>query len=97
MGNPIGAPEDLKDAVIGYQEFCDRNDWHPPFYQTQSNNLDLYKSLGFKTVKTGEERIVDLHPLLLHAAKAFISKMRCSSLIRDRLYNFIIIFMFIEQ
>ena len=61
LGDPIGAPEDLKDAVIGYQEFCDRNDWYPAFYQTLPNNLDLYKSLGFKVVKIGEEGIVDLH------------------------------------
>ena len=61
LGDPIGASEDLKDAVIGYQEFCDRNDWHPAFYQTQPDNLDLYKSLGFKAVKIGEEGIVNLH------------------------------------
>ena len=61
LGDPIGAPEDLKDAIIGYQEYCDRNDWHPAFYQTQPDNLGLYKSLGFKVVKIGEEAIVDLH------------------------------------
>ena len=61
LGDPIGAPEDLKDAVIGYQEFCDRNDWYPAFYQTLPDNLVLYKSLGFKVVKIGEEGIVDLH------------------------------------
>ena len=61
LGDPIGAPEDLEDAVIGYQEFCDRNDWYPAFYQTSPDNLDLYKSLGFKVVKIGEEGIVDLH------------------------------------
>ena len=61
LGDPIGASEDLKDAIMGYQEYCDRNDWHPAFYQTQPDNLDLYKSLGFKAVKIGEEAIVDLH------------------------------------
>ena len=61
LGDPIGAPEDLKDAIIGYKEFCDRNDWYPAFYQTLPDNLNLYKSLGFKSVKIGEEAIVDLH------------------------------------
>ena len=60
LGDPIGAVEDLKDAIIGYQEFCLKNDWYPAFYQTLSDNLDLYKSLGFKAVKIGEEGIVDL-------------------------------------
>lgn len=61
LGDPIGAPEDLKDAIIGYQQFCDGNDWYPAFYQTLPDNLNLYKSLGFKAVKIGEEAIVDLH------------------------------------
>ena len=60
LGDPIGVPEDLKDAIIGYQEFCDRNDWYPAFYQTLPETLNLYKSLGFKAVKIGEEGIVDL-------------------------------------
>ena len=61
LGDPIGAPEDLKDAIIDYQQFCDGNDWYPAFYQTLPDNLNLYKSLGFKAVKIGEEAIVDLH------------------------------------
>ena len=61
LGDPIGAEEDLKDAIIGYQVFCDRNDWYPAFYQTLPDNLSLYKTLGFKAVKIGEEAIVDLH------------------------------------
>ena len=60
LGDPIGAEEDLKDAIIGYREYCDRNDWYPAFYQTLPDNLDLYKTLGFKAVKIGEEGIVDL-------------------------------------
>ena len=61
LGDPIGVPEDLKDAIIGYQEFCIQNDWYPAFYQTGGDNLALYKTLGFKAVKIGEEAIVDLH------------------------------------
>ena len=61
LGDPIGAPEDLKDAIIGYQNFCEENDWYPAFYQTLPHNLKLYKTLGFKSVKIGEEAIVDLH------------------------------------
>ena len=61
LGDPIGEPEDFKDAIIDYQEFCVQNDWHPAFYQTLPHNLHLYKSLGFKAVKIGEEAIVELH------------------------------------
>ncbi len=42
LGDPIGAAEDLKDAIIGYKEFCDRNNWYPAFDRTLPDNLDLY-------------------------------------------------------
>ena len=61
LGDPIGEPEDLKDAIIGYSYFCELNDWYPAFYQTLPDNLNLYKTLGFKAVKIGEEAVVDLH------------------------------------
>ena len=61
LGDPVGAPEDFKDAIIGYRNFCELNDWYPAFYQTLPDHLDLYKTLGFKAVKIGEEAIVDLH------------------------------------
>ena len=80
LGDPIGAPEDLKDAIIGYQEFCDRNDWYPAFYQTQPDNLDLYKTLGFKVVKIGEEGIVDL--------KAFTTQGKAGRNLRNSLNRF---------
>ncbi|MGB3655788.1 MAG: phosphatidylglycerol lysyltransferase domain-containing protein, partial [Rivularia sp. (in: cyanobacteria)] len=60
LGDPIGAKEDRKDAIKGFQEFCAQNDWYPSFYQTLPDDLDLYKNLGFKVVQIGEEAIVDL-------------------------------------
>ncbi|WP_052055398.1 phosphatidylglycerol lysyltransferase domain-containing protein [Myxosarcina sp. GI1] len=61
LGDPIGATENIKDAVIDYQEFCASNDWYPAFYQTLPDYLDIYKAVGFKTLKIGEEAIVDLN------------------------------------
>ncbi|WP_009631155.1 phosphatidylglycerol lysyltransferase domain-containing protein [Synechocystis sp. PCC 7509] len=60
LGDPIGANTDVKEAIIGFQHFCDRNDWYPAFYQTLPDNLDLYKSLGFRVLQIGEEAIVNL-------------------------------------
>ncbi|MGV2829827.1 phosphatidylglycerol lysyltransferase domain-containing protein [Myxosarcina sp. GI1(2024)] len=61
LGDPIGATEDIKDAIIGFKEFCATNDWYPAFYQTLPDYLDLYKALGFKVLKIGEEAIVNLN------------------------------------
>ena len=65
LGDPIGSPEDLKDALIGYKEFCAKNDWYPAFYQTLPENLDIYRSLGWRTLKIGEEAIIDLKTFTL--------------------------------
>lgn len=60
LGDPIGPIEDRKEAILSFQEFCQRNDWYPAFYQTLPDDLELYRSLGFKVVKIGEEAIIDL-------------------------------------
>lgn len=65
LGDPIGPVEDLKEAIISYQQFCERNDWFPGFYQTKEEHVDLYRSLGFHVVKIGEEAIVDLKTFTL--------------------------------
>ncbi|HEY9599871.1 MAG TPA: phosphatidylglycerol lysyltransferase domain-containing protein, partial [Cyanophyceae cyanobacterium] len=60
LGDPIGPVEERQEAITGFQQFCQRNDWHPGFYQTGSEHLDLYRSLGFRVLAIGEEAIVDL-------------------------------------
>ena len=65
LGDPIGPPEDRQETILGFQNFCDRNDWYPAFYQTLPDDLDLYRSLGFRVAQIGEEAIVDLHSFTL--------------------------------
>ncbi|WP_293135610.1 phosphatidylglycerol lysyltransferase domain-containing protein [Microcoleus sp. bin38.metabat.b11b12b14.051] len=65
LGDPIGPPEDRKEAILGFQEFCDRNDWYPAFYQTLPDDIEMYHNLGFRVVQIGEEAIVDLKTFTL--------------------------------
>ncbi|MEA5505152.1 phosphatidylglycerol lysyltransferase domain-containing protein [Halotia wernerae UHCC 0503] len=60
LGDPIGPIEDRQEVIVSFQQFCQRNDWYPAFYQTLPDELDLYVSLGFRILKIGEEAIVDL-------------------------------------
>jgi len=60
LGDPIGPVEDRKEAILGFQDFCYRNDWYPAFYQTLPDDLEMYSNLGFRVVQIGEEAIVDL-------------------------------------
>jgi len=65
LGDPIGPPEDRKEAIVGFQEFCDRNDWYPTFYQTLLDDLEIYYALGFRVVQIGEAVIVNLKDFTL--------------------------------
>jgi phosphatidylglycerol lysyltransferase len=69
LGDPIGPMEERREAIATFEVFCDRNDWQPAFYQTLPADLELYQSLGFKTLKIGEEAIVELKTFTL-AGKA---------------------------
>ncbi len=70
LGDPIGPLEDRQEAIVGFQQFCERNDWYPAFYQAQPQGLDLYRILGFQAVQIGEEAIVDLQTFTLQGKAA---------------------------
>lgn len=70
LGDPIGPNEDCKEVIFGFQQFCQRNDWHPAFYQTMPDYLDLYRSLGFRVLKIGEEAIAELKAFSLQGKQA---------------------------
>ncbi|MBD2605766.1 bifunctional lysylphosphatidylglycerol flippase/synthetase MprF [Scytonema hofmannii FACHB-248] len=65
LGDPIGPLEERQEVIVGFQLFCEKNDWYPAFYQTLPDDLDIYKSLGYRTVQIGEEAIVDLYSFTL--------------------------------
>jgi phosphatidylglycerol lysyltransferase len=65
LGDPIGLLEERQEVILGFQLFCEKNDWYSAFYQTLPDDLEIYKSLGYHTVQIGEEAIVDLHSLTL--------------------------------
>ncbi|MBD2089219.1 bifunctional lysylphosphatidylglycerol flippase/synthetase MprF [Microcoleus sp. FACHB-1515] len=65
LGDPIGPADDRQEAIIGFREFCARNDWYPAFYQTLPDDVPLYRSLGLDTLQIGEEAIVDLKTFTL--------------------------------
>ncbi len=65
LGDPIGPVADRLAAIGGFQAFCNHNDWQPAFYQTAEDDLEIYRSLGFKTLKIGEEAVVNLKTFTL--------------------------------
>jgi phosphatidylglycerol lysyltransferase len=65
LGDPIGPIDDREEVIGGFQQFCQQNDWYPAFYQTLADDLPLYQALGFKSLKIGEEAVVNLETFTL--------------------------------
>jgi phosphatidylglycerol lysyltransferase len=65
LGDPIGPMEERCEVIATFKQFCARNDWEPAFYQTLAADLGLYESLGFKTLKIGEEAVINLQTFTL--------------------------------
>jgi phosphatidylglycerol lysyltransferase len=70
LGDPVGPDNDLAGALISFCELCTENDWGLALYQTAPHFLELYRLLGFKTLKLGDEAIVDLNKFSLRGSAA---------------------------
>ncbi len=60
LADPVGPPEEIAETIGGFKRFCEDNNWGVAFYQTLPDFLPIYKSLGFKRLKIGDDAIVDL-------------------------------------
>ena len=68
LGDPVGPRTDLPGTLIAFCDFCTQNDWGLALYQTSPDFLPLYRSLGFKTLKLGDDAQVDLAAFSLEKA-----------------------------
>ncbi len=69
LGDPIGPPEDVADAISAFQSFCAPNDWLTAFYQVALSHLEIYKAAGFNALTLGHEAIVDLSAFTLEGSE----------------------------
>jgi len=60
LGDPIGPPEAIPDAIAAFNQYCGRKDWSPAFISTLPDYLDSYKTVGFEEICIGYEGVVDL-------------------------------------
>jgi phosphatidylglycerol lysyltransferase len=56
LGDPIGPPEIVPEAVREFIAYCDRQDWTPAFYQV--DETDPYRAQGMALVPIGSEAMV---------------------------------------
>lgn len=60
LGDPIGPEDRIGDTIAEFESFCAQSDWEPVFHQATPHYWPLYRSLGFRRLKLGDEAIVDL-------------------------------------
>ena len=60
LGDPIGPPKEISQAIQEFKGFCATNDWTPAFVDIPVNHLRSYHHAEFTTLPVGHEAIVDL-------------------------------------
>lgn len=60
LGDPVGPKSNLRQCLIEFKEYCNQHGLKIAFLQTRSIYLDIYRQLGFKEMKIGDEAIVNI-------------------------------------
>ncbi|OCG06594.1 hypothetical protein A9G13_10025 [Gilliamella sp. wkB178] len=58
--DPIGDISERADLIWEFRDLCDQHRLRPVFYQVKAANLPFYMDIGLRTVKLGEEALVNL-------------------------------------
>lgn len=60
LADPVGPEAETESMIRQFVNFCEQNDWGVAFYQTLPDFLPIYRKLGFRKLKIGDDAIVDL-------------------------------------
>ncbi len=60
LGDPIGAVDSCKQVLEEFARLCDLNGWTPALHQVTPQASGLLAEVGFKSLKIGEEAIIDV-------------------------------------
>jgi phosphatidylglycerol lysyltransferase len=69
LGDPIGPADDTQNAIAGFRALCLHNDWIFSFYQTLPDYIDFYRKEGLRSIKIGEEAIINLDTFTLQGGE----------------------------
>jgi phosphatidylglycerol lysyltransferase len=68
-GDPLASEEDFEGSVREYLDHCRRNGWTPCIYEAAEEWLPIYHRLGLRSLKLGEEALIDLKEFSLAGGK----------------------------
>ncbi|HZP57411.1 MAG TPA: phosphatidylglycerol lysyltransferase domain-containing protein [Dehalococcoidia bacterium] len=70
MGDPLGDPGEFDALLYAFQEHCALDGWAYAFHQATPAFLPLYARHGMKSLKIGEEALVDVQAFSLSGTAA---------------------------
>lgn len=76
LGDPLCAPHSCKRVMQDFLDLCRREDWLVAIFQARPAYLPLYRSLGLRAFKIGEEAI--LNPQTFTLAGSAMANVRTS-------------------
>lgn len=60
LGEAVCLPEQKRELIGQYCDFCHENGWHVAFLQVNEQHLAAYEANGLNALQVGEDAIVDL-------------------------------------
>jgi phosphatidylglycerol lysyltransferase len=66
LGGPVGTPKSRRAVTLMFLEHCELNGWLPSFHQVTPEAAEELTSFGLKTLKIGEEALVDVKTFSLN-------------------------------
>jgi phosphatidylglycerol lysyltransferase len=60
LADPVGPAEEIEETIRSFMDFCRENDWRVAFHQALPHYLPVFRKLGFRKLKIGDDAIVDL-------------------------------------
>jgi len=70
LGDPVGPEEEIESTIRQFLEMCGQNDWRAAFHQTLPDFLPVYRKLGLRKLKIGDDAVVDLPNFTLEGKHA---------------------------
>jgi phosphatidylglycerol lysyltransferase len=60
LADPVGPEAEIEETIREFARCCEENGWNLAFHQTLPDFLPIYRRLGFRRLKIGDDAIVDL-------------------------------------
>lgn len=76
LGDPLCAPQSCERVMQDFLDLCRREDWRVAIFQARPVYLSLYRALGLRAFKIGEEAL--LNPQSFTLAGSAMANVRCS-------------------